>query len=483
MLFSTISEILIVVGNRICHSICGDVSDSNKKTRYFFPAHPQVASIRFTVISQCKKYIAASVMLLNAENHATAIVYEREPMADLHAKPALFSHEGNLESSLTLPLEFAKLTFSADSTLVAGTTTDPNLGILIYSWRTAEHFHTIPLVDIVMDISFHPVDSSKICTVGSNSLLKFWHFNNRYSNAAPVTGNNGAALPRRDYCSIVWINKTQLVVGSTDGMLTVVKGCNAKQTRCAFRPAEEPVVSVTKIIIKSDMLLACSSGNRVALFELSKSTEVGVVKDVYVTLNFKNRFILSSLTELRGICWMIKSEFSSVLLAASATELSLYEIDKYREEETQPLPLSPLSQIATYHYGSIRNLSISTKSGLFVSSCVDDESVAVWDLGTERSLGLVRERYLDGVGLPVSVDMHPAGRRVIFGCENCYREYAITYDKLEMMSDFPAQAIFNGPKGEAFVNNSSVSKVKYSNNGNYLAIITGTLNNSYLLFI
>jgi WD40 repeat protein len=415
------------------------------------------------------------VILTNTDNQAAVIVYEREPMSELHHKPALFSHEGSEDSSLMMLLEFTKLSFSADSDLVAGITTDPHLGILIYRWRTAEYYQTIPFVAVINDISFHPSDSSKIIVAGCDSLLKFWHFNNRYSNAAPVTVAGSGSLPERDYCSIVWINKTQVVVGSTDGMLTIVKGCDAKQTRRAFRPDEEFAVSVSKIIVKGDMLLACSISNRLALFELSKSTDSGVVDDVFITLTFRNRFILGSYVELKGISWSMKSEFSNTVLVASATELSVFDIDKFHEEETQALVLQPMTHIARYHSGTIRNIALSAKSGLFAASCIDDESVSVWDIGTEKSLDLVREKYYEGVGMPLSIDIHPTGRRVVFGCENYFREYAVTFHNLEMMSDFPSQAIFNGPKGEAFVNNSSVSKVKYSNNGVYLAIITGRL--------
>jgi WD40 repeat protein len=468
-------EILIVTGNRICSIVCGDLEGSKKHRQNFLPTVANVLLIRCLTLSPCYRYVAAAVGLSNSENAANAIIYERDHTAELFQKPALVSHPGSTSSSLLGDLEFTKLAYCADSTLLAGVLSDVQLGVVIYEWRSNSLLRALPYVSFVNEISFHPTDNSRICTIGRGSLLRFWHFNDRYANDAPVTCAGGTPLPKREYTCLTWVNKQQVIVGSTDGILTVIKGCDAKQTRVAFSQEEDYECRVSKIIIKSEVLIACSAANRIALFDISKVVDGGVSEEVNLTLTFRNRFILGAGPDLRGICWALKSEFSMTVLAASSTSLCMFEIDKFLDIEIAPIPLQPTSTIARYHSSTVNALSFSGKAGLFASSSLDDESVSIWDMGSEKPVDLFREKYPEGAGMPLSLGFHPFGRRIVFGCENNYRELAVTYHDLETMQEFPSKAVFNGPKGEAFVNNGAVSLVKYSNTGMYLAVITGNI--------
>jgi WD40 repeat protein len=458
-----------------------------KKEKHFFPTHPNVTAVEFVALSPCLRYVAAAVRMDSGDFKAHCLVYAVEHAAPLHLRPAAVSLEA--AGLCAGPLQFTSLCFSAqDADFLAGFTNVPQEGIVVLEWRTNSVVQRIPTKGFVKDLSFHPEDRFKLCSSGAPNLIGYWHFNQRYSNAAPVTGSKSHTQPQsqadldRDYTCHVWLNKQQLLVGSTDGYVTLVKGCDivlSKQAFLAEHEDQDMYVSVEKILVKADMVVVCSASNRVALFEVTRSTDAkskSTGQDVpNISLVFVHRFILGPSNELRGIAWAYKNEFSNVLIAASSTSLGLFELDKSLEPETQPALLAATQVLCRFHSMPIQSAALPCKAGLFVSSSPDDGCVRVWALGAGRGIDSVTAVFKNGVGMPNCLDCHPSGHRIAFGCDDYYREYAITSDKLELMQEFPAKIAVTGPSGEAFVNTHPVSKIKYSNGGHLMAVVTGTM--------
>jgi len=459
----------------------GDSQDIEKNTKYFFPTQQDVLSMNFTTLSPCHKFIATSVET-ERENSACALIYEIDKQAAFHLKPKLIYYEQ--KTNFFISIKFSCLSISHDTIFLAGATDNVQDGILIYDWRDEVLVQNIIVEGIINQISFHPEDRFKMCTTGTGNLLNYWHFNNRYSNAAPIlAANNKLVSKSRNYTCHVWLSSQQLLVGSTDGMLTIVKGCDIKQTKEAFPSTAEYDRSVSKIIVKCDMVIACSYANRIAVFEISKSVDGNVSKDVGLNLVLLNRYILGNYLDLRGIDWVNKSEFSLLFIAASASSMAIYNLDKFAEREEMPITLRESTLIANYHSKPISGLTIPCKSGIFASSSIGEEIVKVWDLSCKNNFSAITEKYIDGIGIPIHFDFHPTGRRILYGCDDYYREYAVAHSSLEILQEFPAKVTINGPNDEAFVNTNPISKVKYSNGGQYIAIISGSLYHMMYFFI
>ena len=388
-------EIMAVVGNRIGLIHCNEPVSADHKIRTFFPVCPMVSSIKFILQSPSKAFVACSVKLNTAESSGKihAVVYATDKESPLHAKPAIVSYEPTKSWLHVKTSVFTRLIFShKDADHLAGVIDDnmSQQGILVFNWRKNELIQQIPVEGSLVGLTFSPKDAWKICCSGSPNVLQYWHFNGRYANQAPI---GDTKMPKRDYTCHIWLNDHNTLVGSSDGYVSLIRGCDVIQHLKVFEKLRDgdisyDEVSVDHIAHNADVVMVCNTHNIVALLEIQ--LEDYSKKDSAIKLEYVNRYVFGQHSHLCGLCWAFDSEYSNTLIVASLDTIELYEFEKLLETVDMPIVIKPRETIASFHNKGIEQLSVPCKTGTFVTSSSGDNSVRLWTMNSEKNVNVFR---------------------------------------------------------------------------------------------
>lgn len=140
-----------------------------------------------------------------------------------------------------------------------------------------------------------------------------------------------------------------------------------------------------------------------------------------------------------------------------------------------------------FHSKSIQSLSVSTKGNLFFTSSYDDSTMRVWDLNSVSLFDTcwLSEDFSDNIDeKPFHAVLHPSGMQIASGTESEIREYAIGDEQLQLIRRFGVRIPFAGHEvkgangevvstGVPVIISQPISKIRYSNGGHLLAVVTG----------
>lgn len=498
--------------------------------------HPDVLSVSVMTQSSDLKYLATVVNMKGGdENSVYILVYLVENLSKEAKVPKLIQYQNKSFVAGGCKIESTCLEFSNDVEFLACGTTVPSIGIIIFDHRRGTVFQTISTESSPYHISFNPLDSSKICVTGEGGLFKFWRFTSKTTHVAPVVGLKGKNV---NYTHHIWVppySDGLVIAGTQGGYLCQVLGCEQRNANVyAFGTAnpqsscnnnDEDEQSVSQILVRGDVLIAISAGNRVGSFELRRVMQNKGINSMSPTIAFLKTYRLSKVDRLLGVQWCIQNSISSFTVVAMCAT-SIFQVDLFgnqrdsvaaaitnstsgssdaidgrapsdnikgsaaAEFNSNTRPNSSSSNAANYvdireevpifqfHGDTIQSLSLSYRSNSFITNSFRDGTVRVWDYNTPSSFGgtWLVENYKDRPeDNPFQVAMHPSGLITAFAMEGEVREYAITDCHLELYRRISVKAPFIGPTGTAHLVTQPVSLVKYSHGGQYMAVVTGKI--------
>lgn len=472
---------------------------------------PGISYVLFMSPSPDLKYLAVVARFKDEDDSAIiAHVYSMDTLIYEYRCPNVikFKCPPDVHLPSGLKLEMRSLEFSNDNQFVVCTTNHPPIGVLIFDLIKCTLFASVPTPTIPYHASFDPIDPFKICVTGEMGLLAFIRFNMKKVNSpAPALGLKGGK--NVSYTCHIWVPTMEGVVvsGSDRGFLCVIEGCEQKHpnnyafgsptTRIQTEPPEvvgaatstdfKPVV---QLLLRGDILLALSSSNELAVFELRRVMKSNVNSSAVFLLN---KYRLANMHTILGMQWCLLDSLTSFELIAMSRD-SVFEFEIARD--TAPI-LNDVSEIVytdfidekyilRYHWDSIRSLSLSTRTNLLATNSYKDSTTRIWNFNQPTSFTgtWVIENYQDPPDdNPLYVDIHPAGLFTAFAMEYGVKEFAVTDGILQLYRNIDIKTPFIGPNGVPFIINQPVSMVKYSNNGHLLAVVTGKLAQIFSLFL
>lgn len=503
-------QFIIVTGSRIC---LYDEDSGPSGTRSLFPAVDNTLAVIAIEVSVDKKYLAAC---LKRGNHAkaTIAVYDIESLRSYPKLPRLLLFEEG--SSLVSEFYFSYCRFSSDpeSRYLAAFGSRTAVGIVIYDWRLERIVQTIHTKSVVSEISFNPTNPTRICATGVCGLFQFWHFTPKSIYNAPISG---FTRPDISYTCHAWIGNDCILAGTDRGSVTVVVGCEVKDSMHILGAAKEHTMvqsSIAKLIVHQKMFIGYTIDGFVSIGEIERK-EVAAGRSENISITILTYFLPKDCGKIHGIDWyrrgpalplqvvivstkMIatydvdckeKLIFSQPDVARKSSNTSDHHIHKMHEQTAiQKLAalwpvLPPHRILSKFHSAGIHSLALSGRGSFFVTASAKDESFRVWDFNkvsdTEIFVDDLSQRRSE---LPSSIDFHPSGLFVVFGCDEDIKEYAIADSRIELLRRIPARVAINGPNGEPVMNTAPVSIVKYSHGGHLLAVVTGRFCQIYQLY-
>lgn len=471
---------------------------------------PGISYVLFMSPSPDLKYLAVVARFKDEDDSAIiAHVYSMDTLIYEYRCPNVIKYKCPPDVHLPsgLKLEMRSLEFSNDNQFVVCTTNYPPIGVLIFDLIKCTLFASVPTLTIPYHASFDPIDPFKICVTGEMGLLAFIRFNMKKVNSpAPALGLKGGK--NVSYTCHIWVPTMEGVVvsGSDRGFLCVIEGCEQKHpnnyvfgsptTRIQTEPPEVTVATstdfkpVVQLLLRGDILLALSSSNELAVFELRRVMKSNVNSSAVFLLN---KYRLANMHTILGMQWCLLDSLTSFELIAMSRD-SVFEFEIARD--TAPM-LNDVSEIVytdfidekyilRYHWDSIRSLSLSTRTNLLATNSYKDSTTRIWNFNEPTSFTgtWVIENYQDPPDdNPLYVDIHPAGLFTAFAMEHGVKEFAVTDGILQLYRNIDIKTPFIGPNGVPFIINQPVSMVKYSNNGHLLAVVTGKLAQIFSLFL
>jgi hypothetical protein len=470
---------------------------------------PGISYVLFMSPSSDLKYLAVVARFKDEDDSAIiAHVYSMDTLIYEYRCPNVIKYKCPPDVHLPsgLKLEMRSLEFSNDNQFVVCTTNYPPIGVLIFDLIKCTLFASVPTPTIPYHASFDPIDPFKICVTGEMGLLAFIRFNMKKVNSpAPALGLKGGK--NVSYTCHIWVPTMEGVVvsGSDRGFLCVIEGCEQKHpnnyvfgsptTRIQTEPEVKVATStdfkpVVQLLLRGDILLALSSSNELAVFELRRVMKSNVNSSAVFLLN---KYRLANMHTILGMQWCLLDSLTSFELIAMSRD-SVFEFEIARD--TAPM-LNDVSEIIytdfidekyilRYHWDSIRSLSLSTRTNLLATNSYKDSTTRIWNFNEPTSFTgtWVIENYQDPPDdNPLYVDIHPAGLFTAFAMEHGVKEFAVTDGILQLYRNIDIKTPFIGPNGVPFIINQPVSMVKYSNNGHLLAVVTGKLAQIFSLFL
>jgi len=469
---------------------------------------PDISYVLFMSPSHDLKYLGI-VARFKDEDDLTVIayIYSVDTLIYEYRCPNIIKYK--CPTDLRLPsgfkLEMKSLEFSNDNQFIVCTTNYPPIGVLIFDLIKCTLFASVPTATVPYHASFDPVDPFKICVTGDMGLLAFIRFNmKKVHNPAPALGLKGGK--NVSYTYHIWVPTMEGVVvsGSDKGFLCVIEGCEQKHpNNYAFgsptsrvQTESEAVVTptdfkpVVQLLLRGDILLALSSENEIAVFELRRVMKSNVNSSAVFLLN---KYRLSNMHAILGMQWCLLDSLTSFELIAMSRD-SIFEFEIARDttpklndkSEIEYSDLIDEKHVLRYHWDSIRSLSLSTRTNLLATNSYKDGTTRIWNFNQPTTFtgSWVIENYQDPPDdNPLHVDIHPAGIFTAFAMEYGVKEFAVTDGILQLYRNIDIKTPFIGPNGVPFIINQPVSMVKYSNNGHLLAVVTGKLAQIFSLFL
>ena len=517
------NEYVATVGSRM---IAFDINASHDKLTTLVDAYDnEVLFVSSMALSPDCKYLATLVKMNDGDgtnnNKATFLIYNLESRFQGHSRPRVLCflneseghphHIRNIKKAESTQIEVTCMAFSHDSYFFACGTDIKSSGVVIFDHFRGTVYQKISIESTVRHITFNPGNNLKLCTTGDLGLFKFWRFSEKSIHAAPV---NGLKVGDFSYSYHTWIDESGVVIGGTNtGFVSIVQGCEQKgSVQYAFGNTsllEENAVSehsISNILVRGDIVCVVSVTNLFAVYEVRRGAPTEKDKPgPFSSISLLTRILLPNVEFILGLQWSVRDSITSYLMMGMSSS-SIFQFELITETEiavfsagsstkkSDVAPVTPtivgrnLSKskwleitgektIFTYHSGCINAISLACRNHSVITSSFEDATVRVWDysdLSNFNSSFLV-EKFTgsNAADNPFHIDMHPSGLCVAFACENEVKEFAVTDSSLDLMKKTSTKTSFVGPTGIPFNITQPVSLVKYSNGGQYLAVVTG----------
>lgn len=498
--------ITTVHNNELAYSIGSKISmlDNSENRSYVFAQPPEVHSVDVIGVSPDRKYLGSVVTVGNV-NRNTAVIIVHNISAQISSNSDDSARKYNRIqydlNNLHLRDSDIKLTYLSfshdDSSLIACATSAISGGVLIFDRAREILVQRVEIVDsLVHQVTFNPLDSSRICTVGSNNLYQYWRFTTKSFFAAPI---NGLLSGDHTYSTHSWLPDNRLIAGTTSGFLSLVQGCDQiNQVQYVFgtpQQADRVVTGLSNMVVKDDIVLVTSEFNHFALFQVKPVAMTG--GHVSANLILLNRLMITGSEgvglNIRAIQWQypIGTSNYDLFIATDKCISSInLKMDEHRRKlggppslkETLKAPIEFIETrmekpIQSFHRGGIKSLSLAGRNSNLISLSLEEEAMAVWDINNTTGQAEFTESFVGRPDdMPYNIDIHPSGNFAAFACEDDVKECAITDIRFKVVRKIPTKLPFTfGPKDQPFVNQAHVSLVKYSHGGHLLAVITGKL--------
>jgi hypothetical protein len=356
------NEIAYTVGSRIA------LLDLNENKSQVLAQPADVYSIEVVSISPDSKYLGAAVTI-NGNNKNTAVIIVHNVDAQYNVnhssddKTRKYTKIQYDLNNLQLKENDIKLTYMNfsydDSSLIACCTNVISGGVLIFDRAREVLMQRVEIVDsFVYQVSFNPLDSSRICTVGSNNLYQYWRFTIKSFFAAPI---NGLPSGNHTYITHSWLPDNRLIAGTSSGFLSLVQGCDQiNQVQYAFgapQQSDRIETALTNMIVKDDIVIVSSAYNHFALFQVKPVAVSG--GNISANLILLNRLLVKDCDNvpIRAIQWQFPKGTTNYDLFI-ATDKSINTIslkmDEHRRKLGGPANMkdtlkAPIEFIGNYH--------------------------------------------------------------------------------------------------------------------------------------
>ena len=144
-------------------------------------------------------------------------------LAQRAKKPRVITHSVEKWNPEWPDLYFTCIALSTCNTIAAGCFNVPEVGTYLFDALTGQAMVRMDTKVKLKELSFHPEESTKICTIGELNTLSMWRTSgNGAAYVSPVHGL--PMLPNNCYTCLEWLLKCPgdeeqwLVVGSTLGL-------------------------------------------------------------------------------------------------------------------------------------------------------------------------------------------------------------------------------------------------------------------------
>jgi WD40 repeat protein len=525
------NEVIYAVGSKLV------IFDYVELKSRIIPLHYfDISSINLFILSPDKRYLSVSFKSHvsspgYSDRKMQAISIDLEGQTGIPRKPQLIEYIVEPSIEVEEP-HFCAMAYSHCSSYWALCSNAPEVGMFVVDRFSGNILHRVATNNVVMQISFNPIDKNRLCVSGKFNLFQFWRVTDKMMHNIPVScllkGN-------QTYSCHLWVPgaDNKIVAGTQSGCLLFVSGgeiVSSKKTHPFGAPERAGRVDcgIVDLLIRNDVIVCISALNVVSLFELRKGP-VNAAGNLDIDFSFvklaRFRFPIANIT---GLQWVTTSTTSNYEVIVS-TMNSLMTIDlkagdyKMAAVETQPsgsgssvtghntarlanaagkgvaitaggaqtgrnsgvttsnaeriewLDIKPDKCVLSFHSGNVHSLSVGCRNSSFVTAS-DDESIRVWDFSKPNNPCVLVDSFSDRKNVvPNSICMHPMGNTVAFGCEDDVREFYITDSKFEMVRKLPTKVPFTGPGDVPLVNTVPVSLVRYSHGGHLLAAVTGRM--------
>ncbi len=486
------NEILYSAGNRLC------LYDDNLQQTVYLGSGLSV--IHSFVVSNDNKYVGVSASLVGNQNknNVTILVYDLMASNSTFTKSSKITYICEGVEHANRECKATCIAFSHDASLLAFSTNYIEVGVLIYDRVLETKMHQISTdKSLIMELSFHPKDNSRIVTIGTKNHFHFWRCTSKSTFSSTINGihhNNNQIKGIFTFNCHHWLSENHIVVGSNSGFIALIQGSDLQhKIQYPFGSPDQANkcdVPVCYLSSREDIVVVGSSQNHFALYEVKKVGASGS-HGVTAMLVFLVRIKISEINNMLGIQWRLKSNVA-LFEAYVPCKHSLYLIDfhgnDYRsvmgnETDHKALHnvdsvcewtiLRPIKLIRSFHSGSVNFLSIAQRKSQFASYSNDDKMLHIWDCN--RSVSVTSHNFKNERSdlIPTFIDMHPMGNTILIASDENVRECIISENKIDELKVITTKTAFTTANGTPFVNNLPVTLAKYSNGGNLIAIVTG----------
>ncbi|XP_058246896.1 cilia- and flagella-associated protein 57-like [Hemibagrus wyckioides] len=324
-------------------------------------------------------------------------------------------------------LQFVCMAFSADSKYLLCQSGGPEWTLFYWDWKKDEVIAIVNTtrVGIVSQVSFNPVDNTRICVSG-NHVFKIFQLEKDCLKKISTF-----KMDSENIKSHAWLSEDSIVLGTERGKLLLLKDGELHKLPRPFERVKSNSSStaalphITAIRAYSKGFACAGNLGEVCLYE--KTEEYGYMKATEIRI--PQDPCSSEPQEVIEMCLSPSEE----TLAISTHRGLIYHVNLASVELSQSKQANFEHLFNSLHLGSITGLSVCDSKTLF-ATCSKDNTVRIWNYKT-NSLELQRKFPEE----PTCISLHPNGLSILVGFSTKVCLMNLLVDRFHTVQEFDIQ--------------------------------------------
>lgn len=314
-----------------------------------------------------------------------------------------------------------------------------------------------------IELAFNPNDTTYVSVLGPK-VFKFYKLADSSEDASnkapalkPISGQiNGVSSElNNNYTCHAWLSvEPKVVVGNETGDLLILDGMCEFESNLKNSPANllKTTWNIKAILAFSKGFVVGGDSCQAFVYRYNEENKENCWEMWYQlqpkAFNDFKEFQILSMSISPNLEEKLACIFTNNMIFCGKlrTDLEITEQAELREHVLEPVTLS-------YHSGAINSMDIAIRKPL-IATCGNDKSIKIWNY-EEKTL----ETMTTFSDEPFSISIHPSGLHLVAGFS----------DKVLMMNVIPGNHI----KMYHSFPFKSCREIKYSNGGQYFAVVNG----------